>query len=545
MLSFERKIAIDGDARDYYSYLVSLFIDHNFTHQIGNDWYLINTPTGTINVHTIGASILIAPFFFGAFLFSKIFGFQLDGFSTPFQVGVYLAGIFYCILGLVFLKKLLLQLNFKKEIVASLLILTCFGTHLFSYTVNEPGMPHVYSFALTSAFFYFSLNLFQTRKANYYYLGAIVLGLIILVRPVNVILLIFVPFFFQNRYDLMSNLKVIVRSKHFYLSLFVLLLVCSIQSVAWYSQNGKLLQDSYAGNGFYFNDPKLFKMLFGFNNGLFVYVPLCFLFLFGIISIFIDNKFKGFVFVFSVAFFLFIFSSYWAYNYFDGFGIRTIVDFLPIFIISGAYMLQSFPAKLKYAAFGFSFLSLLLNLIYIYQYRNGIIKGNGMNFVKYSYVFMKTNKAYADSLGGANDLPLYSKTNGKLVFENYEEKTIGFKDLDTSIVFNYAIPTQSANGFYTLIEFERKEDRSNSSFNGFMVLDALDPKGLNKSHQTFRLNEIPSRSCCDWKKYSYSIACTGKFSKDDELSLIILNPDKASFYIKNFKVKIYDYSYTI
>ncbi|MEO6303390.1 MAG: hypothetical protein ABIP51_09460, partial [Bacteroidia bacterium] len=38
VLSFDRKIAIDGDARDYYSYLVSIFINHNFTHQTAKDW---------------------------------------------------------------------------------------------------------------------------------------------------------------------------------------------------------------------------------------------------------------------------------------------------------------------------------------------------------------------------------------------------------------------------------------------------------------------------------------------------------------------------
>jgi hypothetical protein len=30
VFSFERHVVIDGDAKDYYSYLVSLFIDHNF-----------------------------------------------------------------------------------------------------------------------------------------------------------------------------------------------------------------------------------------------------------------------------------------------------------------------------------------------------------------------------------------------------------------------------------------------------------------------------------------------------------------------------------
>ena len=552
VLSFDRKIAIDGDARDYYSYLVSLFINNNFTHQTGNDWYLIETPTGTINVHTIGVSILVAPFFFAALLFSKIFGYAADGFSLPFQMGVYFAGIFYCTVGLIFIKKLLLQLNIKQNYVALLIFLSCFGTHLFSYTVNEPGMPHVYAFALTSMFFYFVLNLFQKRKAKYSYLSAAVLGLIILVRPVNILLLLFVPFFFQNKYDLISTIKVILKSKYFYFSIVILLLVCSIQSIAWYNQNGKLFQDSYAGNGFYFNDPSVFKMLFGFNNGLFVYVPLCLLLLFGLIPMFNINRYKGFVFVFSLAIIFYIFGSYWAYNYFDGFGIRTFVDFIPIFIIAGAYMFQNFTPRLKYTVSVVALLFLCMNLLYIYQYRSGIIKGNGMNFDKYAYVFLKTNKAYGDSLGGANDLPLYIKAKPILIFESngkfnseINDSIYNFKDVEFGAHYKYELKKKT-NNLYVIAEFERKEVSRNSSFNVLFGFDGSGQFGKKvKVSHSFRLNETPSKDCCEWKKCTLNFAVTNKLDHSDQLSFFIWNKNKDAFFIKNLNVKIFDYSYNI
>ncbi len=552
-MSFENKIAIDGDARDYYSYLVSLFIDHNFTHQVGNDWFLIETPTGTINVHTIGVSILQAPFFFCALIFSKLFGYASNAFSAPFQIGIYFAGIFYCTLGLIFTRRVLQQLNIKPIYITTLIILCCFGTHLFNYTVNEPGMPHVYAFALTSTLFYTVLNLFQKRKAKYFYLSAVVFGLIILVRPVNAILLVFIPFFFQNRFDMLSTLKVLVRSKHLYFSFFVLIAVCSIQSLAWYFQNGKLLQDSYAGNGFYFSDPQIIKMLFGFNNGLFIYVPLCFLFLFGSISILMNNKFKGIVFIVSIAIIFYIFASYWAYNYFDGIGIRTFVDFLPVFVIAGAYMLQNFSPKLKYAVSALSFLFLAVNLFHIYQYRNGILKGNGMNFEKYSYVFLKTDKLYGDSLGGANELPLYSKTGRKLLFDNkingvYQQlaydSVYNFKNVEYGAGYDYKI-TKKSNSFFIVAEFERKETSKNSSYNALINLNASNTTNKSKLYLAYRLNDIPSKDCCDWKKCTLSIGVTGKFEQDDKLSFFIWNKDKKDFLIKNLNLKIFDYSYNI
>ncbi len=553
VINFERKEAIYGDARDYYSYLVSIFINHNFTHQTGNDWFLLQTPTGTINVHTIGVSLLIAPFFFGAFLYAKLCGFETDGFSLPFQMGVHIAGIFYCAIGLIFLKKLLLQLNIRPGYVGFLIILTSFGTHLLSYATNEPGMAHVYAFALTCSFFYFILNVFQKREAKYFYLSAVTLGLVILVRPVNIILLTFIPFFFQNRYDLISTTKVITRSKHFYMSALVLFLVCFIQSIAWYSQNKHFIQDSYAGNGFYFNDPQILKMLFGFNNGLFVYVPLCLLMLFGIIPIFMQSRFKGLVIVLSLASVFYVFASYWAYNYYDGFAIRTLVDFLPIFIIAGAYLFQNTTQKIKYAVAVLATCAMLLNMLHVYQYSKGIIIPNGMDLERYEYVFLKTDKAYADSITAGNDLPWYTKSEPGIVFENtrlpYNEKLLNdsvfdFKNVEYGAGCEYTI-TKKAKLFYVVAEFERKETKRNSSFKALFNISGKGPGNVEKIYQAYKLNKVPAGNCCDWKKCKFSVAVAGNFEAEDKLNVFIWNMDKASFFVKNLNIKIFDYNNNI
>jgi len=553
VLNYNNKISIDGDARDYYSYLVSIFIDSNFTNQTGNNWYLINTPTGTINVHTIGTALLILPFFLISTLYAKLSGFEVNGFSSPFQMAVYFAGIFYCIVGLLFLKKLLLKLEFKKNIIALLIFLTCFGTHLFHYTVSEPGMSHVYSFALTSSLFYYTIQLIQTKQTKYYYLIGFVFGLVILVRPVNAILFISLPFFFQNYVSLANFFKTILKTKHFYFSLIFAISVCSVQSLAWYLQNGKILQDSYLGNGFYFTQPQIFKMLFGFNNGLFVYVPLCLLFLVGIISILKTNRYKGFIFIISLTFFIYIFASYWAYNYFDGFGIRVFVDYLPLIVIAGAYLWQNTKLKTHYVLNGFAFILVAITQVYLYQYRSGIIKGNGMNFNKFNYVFLKTNKNYADSLGGSSDIPLYTKHKIDLLYEKKKmmfndrmagDSVFNFSNLEYGNDVNFKLD-KNGNNFFVVTEFERKETFNNSSYSALLCLNATNQEKISKQFQAFKLNETPSNNCCDWKKYAYSIAVTGKFEQNDILSVFVWNKEKQPFLIKNLNIKIYDYSYKL
>ena len=75
-----------GDAEDYYSSLISLFIRHDIVNQQGDNWFLLKTTGGTINQHPIGVALLLLPFFALACLFAYLFQQPVDGLSMPFQV---------------------------------------------------------------------------------------------------------------------------------------------------------------------------------------------------------------------------------------------------------------------------------------------------------------------------------------------------------------------------------------------------------------------------------------------------------------------------
>src|SRR5205085_7665210 len=75
---------------------------------------------------------------------------------------------------------------------------------------------------------------------------------------------------------------------------------------------------------------------FGFDGGFFIYTPLCLLFLGGLLITYRQNKFSFWsatIFLFSLMFF---FSCYWGYTYFDGFGIRVLVDYFSFFAFLGS-----------------------------------------------------------------------------------------------------------------------------------------------------------------------------------------------------------------
>ena len=119
---------INGDGLGYYAYLPAKFIYHDTSLQFSwfNEVYQKHYAPGTfpnpednflvkygdrkINKYYPGLSLLWLPFFVCAHLYARISGAATDGFSQPYQISIALASLFYLLLGLIFLRKLILKL---------------------------------------------------------------------------------------------------------------------------------------------------------------------------------------------------------------------------------------------------------------------------------------------------------------------------------------------------------------------------------------------------------------------------------------------------
>jgi hypothetical protein len=481
---------------------------------------------------------------------AKIFGFPLDGLSQPFQVCVSMGALFYCIAGLFFLRKLLLKNNFSEKITAAIILFVFAGTNLLFYTLGESSMSHVYSFFLISCFLFCSNMFFTSGKKNYFLKMSFLLALIILVRPVNLIIVLFLPFFCSSFTEFFTKLKSAFSSlKVFLPAALIFLLVLSLQSMLWLKQNGKILQWTYKGNGFYFSDPSPLKMLFGFDSGLFIYSPLCLLLLAGLVYVFRQSRFKFFIAAVFILFSVYLFSSYWAFNYYDSFGMRPFVDFFAVFAIIGAFLLRDSDKRiLKPAVFSLLAVCTALSLIYSYQAQKGIFTMTGMSAEKFSYVFLKTGKEYEGCLGGSADLKPYSIKSEKPFFnfsENFSDTgkyRHGYFELKQNewgpgsyldkLGFNSKL-------LYTKVKFKRQELVPNSSFNGLLVCSVESKAREPKYYQTYRMNETPSASCCEWKEYEYAVTMAGNFITDDKVNIFLWNKEKTNFNVDDLQVEIY------
>lgn len=540
---------IDGDGRDYYSYLVSLFIDHNLGHQDVSLPYINATPTGTVNVHTAGEALLLLPFFAIACVWASAGHYDVSGYSAPFEYMVSTGALCYMLMGLFFIRKLLKHLNIKDGIIAAVLLLLFTGTNLLNYGLNEPSMSHVYSFALISAFLYCSCRLIDSQAPKYLYFSALVYGLILLLRPVNAVVLFVVPFWANSFADFIQCLKIIFTpSKKLFISAIIVLAVLSVQGILWIIQNGRLLQWTQKDDGFYFLNPHPFQMLFGFNSGFFIYVPLCFLVLAGLIPLYRQNRYKSIVLGLFLAGVVYLFSSHWAYTYFDGLGIRPLVEYYAIFALLGALLLTYLSGVKRTAISALFVLCVGLNLVYCYQFKTGILASSSMNYNKFRYIFLKTGAQYANTLGGCMDTPPYRKPQPAASFSHTEPFAndgngyYAFKDNEFGV--EYKIPTIgfNSNKLYVKVSLRRKEAQLNASAASLVALSVESPAHESKHFEAFKLNDAPPVNCCEWEQFDYAITLNGQFAPEDSLTVFLWNKGRQPFYVDDFKVEVYNYN---
>lgn len=544
---------IHGDGRDFYSYLPDIFIHKNLGHQDPGQPWILQTATGSINIHTAGVAVLLLPFFAIGALWASLGGYPVDGMSEPFHKMVSMGALFYMMLGLFFIKKLLAKMNIRDGIIAIVLLLIFFGTNLINYGLNEPSMSHAYSFFAIAAFLYTSHQLFQTEKTKYLYLAALFYGLVILIRPVNAIVILILPFWANTLQDFVTKIKSFLTPKRLIASVLICGSVLFIQSAIWLAQNGHLVQWAQKHDGFYFSNPHPLLMLFGFDMGFFIYTPACFIMLFGLLPLYIENKFRFAALALFIAFWFYLFSSHWGYTYFDGLSIRPMVDYYALFAVLAALLIQ-YLSGIKRVMMGTVLgCAAFINLVYCYQYKVGIIPPAAMSFEKWKYVFMKVSPQYAGILGGSMDLVPFSENHPKASFtsENgFDDKPEKFFTYDQN---EYGVEYRSqelgfkSNKLFFRINFKCREASLNSSSGALLAISVEDAQHQVKHFQACKLKDVPSETCCEWKECIYQVNMPQPqyVMPDDRLVIFVWNKEKQKFFIDDFKVEVYNYNVEI
>jgi hypothetical protein len=342
-----------SDMEGYYCYLPSVFIYHDFVPEAIRDTnYLkpINETGKVFTKYTCGVALLELPFFLISHCIASTFKLEPNGKSAIYGIGLMISALFYYWLGIFILYKYARNYCNKAHTIIALIAITL-GTNLLYYIIIQPSMSHVYSFFLFAAFLYLTDTIIIQRKQLFKYsiatwlLYGICVGLIVLIRPTNSIILLFpLSILFSNLKQLIEFLQQHIL--YILLALLMIVIVFIPQLIYWHYVTHQWFMWSYGNEHFIFGkQPKLGKVLFGAWNGWILYSPIVLLPLLTIIMGLKSNKYfeRIVLLIFCIA--TYLFASWWAWWFGGAFGHRCYVEFLTLLVIPFALSLKSIQYK--------------------------------------------------------------------------------------------------------------------------------------------------------------------------------------------------------
>ena len=552
---YERVIQTDG--KGYYMYLPNIFLLHNLAHQKSDKRFIFEVNGRGVNKYFVGTTVALLPFFGLASVDAAITGNWEEGYAPPFQKAMSLSALFYLLFGLIFFRKLLLAYQIRDWVIALCIPMLVFGTNLLAYVVIYPSMSHLYSFTSIAAFLFLAKRWLDSRHRKYLLWMCLAFAFIVLIRPVNGIVILLLPFIAGNAENLKTSMRELAQPKNWMLCLGILAAVWSMQVMAWYVQTGKFLVWGYQNEGFNFLHPEIWKTLFGFRKGLFIYTPLILLSLSGLVLLFRQNLFKAFALSGFLAILVYAISSWWNWSYGPSFGHRAFIDFYATFGLLLALALHHFKKKIiSVGLLTIAFLCLSLNMVQAYQYNFLIWSSDCMNFQKYKYTFLKTSLDYSGVLGGVRDLKPYCHSmkpvyESKIDFSgNRENWSLGNlitlkddtvsdyskREFNTTLMLPVNVMGEHRE-FFLKLQLDRYDLQAGSSSNALVVVELDSAEGGSYFYYAFKMNDYPTEKP-GWKTWHYALAIPTVRSEGDLLKIYVWNRKQEEFYIDNVRVKL-------
>ncbi len=410
---FERKeVVIIADGKGYYDYLPATFIYHdlnfNYTDTLITEFYNhkeynagINPEINgwKVNKYFVGTALVQTPFFLTAHLIAtNSESYIADGYSSIYQDFVFYAALFYLFIGLFFLRKLLRVKGIQLPWIITLQLSVVFCTSIMHYAHAEASFSHVYSFAFITIFLYLFQQYSIKNKFITFVLGCIILGVIILIRPINGLIIFSIPFLYSNQRLFLYDLKKLFtkRKRTLFIGVLSCLSIVFIQSMVWFVQTGQLYVKPYQDETFIFSEPHFIDFLFSFQKGFFIYAPVfLIMILLGIIGFILKNNYwKIGAFFLFFCLLVYLLSSWWTWIYGGSYGSRVMIDYYSVIILFGSsfFILKNIFVK---TFFSIALLSLsYISIIQTYQYQNYILHWSEMNYERFWQTFLKTDDKY-------------------------------------------------------------------------------------------------------------------------------------------------------
>lgn len=341
------KPVIRSDGVGYHAYLPAALADRDLSLEtLGHrefpegipSWTGMHPgPRGHVIKYPLGVALLQAPFFVGAQLVAAIIGSE-SSYAAPYQIATAVAGAWYFGWGCLFVW-LLLRRWFEPGVSALALLLTIFGTNLLHYGTYDAAFSHVYSFFLAAALLV-SCRQIYGAGINRWLATGLLAGLTIVTRPTNIVFLVFVAA------DWMADAGSVpeswrrlgTRGREIAGAALAAFAPIGLQMAYWKAATGSWVFYSYGREGFDFFHPEIVRVLFSFEKGWFVYLPLTLLAVIGWIVARGRLPYTGVILPFAGVN-LWIIASWHDWGYGGSFSMRPLMEASPLVALGVAGLL--------------------------------------------------------------------------------------------------------------------------------------------------------------------------------------------------------------
>ncbi len=395
------------DAFGYYMYLPGTFIYGDVTElkwldEVEQEYSLTGGALYQANIHDNGnyvfkylggVAVLESPFFFIGHTIALNSQYKADGFSPPYQWSIAFGAILYCILALFLLRRLLLYF-FKDLTVALTLLLLVLATNFIQYVSIDSAQSHAFIFPLYVVLLYATMKWHSSPKLKWAALIGFSIGLATISRPTEAIM-IFIPILWGSQTKEARSEKwalVKAHQKHVIITLVFGIIGILPQLIYWKIASGSFIYD--VGSKWFFLNP-WFRVLFGFENGWFIYTPITILF---VIGFFFIKKFpfKKSVIVFCLLnIWIVIAWSDWKYG--ATYSTRALVQSYPVFALAFAAVIELImQQRWKWLFYGIGAYLVFVNLFQIGQYGTTVLHYRDMNRQYYASIYLNPNPTALD-----------------------------------------------------------------------------------------------------------------------------------------------------
>lgn len=404
----QEAIPIASDAGGYYAFMPEWFIyeGNNFAfHDSIRDKYplagfedgLTKNDNGTYHdKYFTGTAQCLTPFFLIGHAQAHLVGVDADGYTWPYIFWLNVGMGFYGVIGLIALFLLLrrLKIDYLGCYVAVLAV--ALGTNFSYYVYIEIPYSHLFCFSIINLCLHQGVKWIQENKPKNLLFFGFLLGLCLMIRPTNALILFLFPFFFASNKEFMQRIIGIFKTwKLFLLTALLFLIPVFIQVGFFYMQMGEVRLNSYSDEGFTnWNDPYFWEILFGFRKGVFIYGPVLLLLIPGLIWMFFRNRrmFAG-ILIFIVLS-TYVLSSWWCWWYGGSLGFRPMVDFYGIWVIPIAYLVHYSKIWGRLLILISVILFIWVYQTYEFQKKKEIIHYDYMNYNMWKTIFMETDSRF-------------------------------------------------------------------------------------------------------------------------------------------------------